>query len=422
MSRLNPATVPTTMWGTFKRHLPAYLLGTVVLAGFQLSMNRIDWFAKRAIDTIFGDDPAGAWRPASFILGLAVIAFVARVASRYFMFNAGRDVEYELRALLLHRLHQLGSAFYRKISAGEIMSRATNDLGQVRLLYGFGVLNVVNVLFAFASALQIMLAISVRLTLASFVMLPLIVIFTRSFSRQMFVRTRANQEALGRLSSIAQANLAGIRVVRSFALEERELTRFRKVNKEYLDVSLGLARLRGAMIPVLGATSAISVLVFFLYGASLLLVAPEAGGITKGGFFAFQAALARMTWPIIALGFSLSIVQRGRACFVRLQEIFDEKPEIVDGTKLVQANAGRGLRVEGLSFAYGKRKVLDGVDFSVPPGKSLAIVGKTGSGKSTLALLLARLLPTPPGRVFIDETDICDMRLADLRSILGYAQ
>jgi ATP-binding cassette subfamily B protein len=409
------------MGGQFRRHLPAYLFGTVVLATFQLSMNRIDFFSKKAIDTIFGDRPEAAWIPASFILGLAVIAFVTRVASRYFIFNAGRDVEYELRALLLHRLHQLGSAFYRKMSAGEIMSRATNDLTQVRLLYGFGILNVVNVVFAFTSALQIMLSISGRLTIVSFVMLPLIVVFTRSFSRQMFVRTRANQESLGRMSSIAQANLAGVRVVRSFALEERELERFRAVNRQYLDASLGLARLRGAMIPMLGAASAISVLAFFLYGSSLLMAGPEAGGITKGGFFAFQAALARMTWPIIALGFSLSIVQRGRACFVRLQEIFDEKPEIVDGTEKLPP-AGEGLAVTGLSFAYGKRKVLDGVDFTVPEGKSLAIVGKTGSGKSTLALLLARLLPTARGQVKIDGTDICDLELRDLRSHVGYAQ
>lgn len=418
---IDPAHIPGTMWGQFRRHLPAYLLGTVVLAGFQLSMNRIDWLTKAAIDTIFGATPENAWRPASIILGLAVVAFVTRVASRYFIFNAGRDVEYEMRALLLHRLHQLGSAFYRKMPAGEIMSRATNDLGQVRLLYGFGVLNVVNVLFAFTSALQIMLSISWRLTLASFVMLPILVLVTRSFSKQMFTRTRVNQDALGRLSSLAQANLAGVRVVRSFALEERELERFRKSNDEYLEASLSLARLRGSMIPMLGAASAVSVLVFFIYGANLLLVPVSDGGITKGGFFAFQLALARMTWPIIALGFSLSILQRGRACFIRLQEIFETKPEIESGTEHAPEGRG-GLRVAGLSFAYGDRKVLDGVDFEVAPGRSLAIVGKTGAGKSTLALLLARLLPTPRGEVFLDGVDVCDLDLGDLRTILGYAQ
>ena len=420
--RVDPASVPGTLMGQFRRHLPAYLAGSAVLALFQLAMNRIDWYSKGAIDTVFGDDPGAAWRPSTWMLALSIVAFATRVASRYYIFNAGRDVEYELRALLLHRLHQLGGAFYRKMSAGEIMSRSTNDLGQVRLLYGFGILNVINVGFAFTSALQIMLSISLRLTLASFVTLPILVLFTRRFSKALFTTTRANQEALGKMSEIAQSNLAGVRVVRSFALEQRELERFQSANQQYLDASLALARLRGSMGPMLGAVGATGVLVFFLYGASLLLRAPVDGGITKGGFFAFQMALGRMTWPIIALGFSLSIVQRGRASFARLQEIFDAKPEIVDGTSRAPVDPKGGLRVQGLSFAYGERQVLSDVSFEVSAGKSLAIVGRTGSGKSTLALLLARLLPTPSGRVSIDGVDICDLRLNDLRSLLGYAQ
>ena len=129
-------------------------------------MNQIDWLSKSAVDTIFGATPREAWRPAAKILALAVVAFTARVASRWFIFNAGRDVEYEVRTTLLGRLHRLGAAFYRTMSAGEIMSRSTNDLAQVRLLFGFGVLNIVNVVFAFASALQVMLSISGRLSLA----------------------------------------------------------------------------------------------------------------------------------------------------------------------------------------------------------------------------------------------------------------
>src|SRR4051812_5196790 len=146
----------------------AYVLGALVLGVFQLSMNRIDWRMKDAIDRIFNGDASGATGAVAWIFALALVAFVTRVASRWFIFNAGRDVEYELRTLLLHRLHKLGAAFYRTMSSGEIMSRSTGDLMQVRLLFGFGVLNLVNVLFAFASALQVMLRISPKLTLASF--------------------------------------------------------------------------------------------------------------------------------------------------------------------------------------------------------------------------------------------------------------
>ncbi|HEY0714398.1 MAG TPA: ABC transporter ATP-binding protein, partial [Polyangia bacterium] len=373
-------------------------------------------------DAVFSDDPGRVTGPALWILGLALVAFAARIASRWFVFNAGRDAEYELRNLLLHRLHRLGTAFYRTMSAGEIMSRSSGDLQQVRLLLGFGVLNVINVVFAFSSAAQVMLGISPRLTLVSMVMLPFMILTTRSFSRQMFQRTRTNQETLGKLSEVLQTNLAGVRVVRSFALEARERNRFRTANQAYLEASLSLARIRGLMFPIVGAASALGNLAFFWYGATLLMRAPEDGGITRGAFFAFWLAYGRMAWPMIALGFSISIVQRGRAGYARLKEIFDAIPEVTDGPRPAPPALAGALSVRGLSFTYGARKVLDDVNFEVPAGRSLAVVGRTGSGKSTLAMLLARLLPTPNQTVHLDGIDVCDLPLSAVRGAIGYAQ
>jgi ATP-binding cassette subfamily B multidrug efflux pump len=418
----DPSTFPVSLAGQFRRHLPRYLAGTVMLAGFQLALNRIDWLAKAAVDDIFGGAAGRVTRAATLILGLALLAFVGRVASRWFIFNAGRDTEYELRALLLHRLHRLGTAFYRTMSAGEIMSRSTGDLQQVRLLTGFGVLTLINIVFAFASALQVMARISMRLTLVSFVMMPFMILSTKAFARRMFSRTRASQEALGKLSEVLQTNLAGVRVVRSFALERRERRRFDTANQAYLEASLGLARLRGLMFPVVGAAASLGVLAFFWYGATLLMRPAQQGGLSRGSFFAFWMAYGRMTWPMIALGFGLSILQRGRAGYVRLKQIFDAVPEVTDGPLPAPAALAGGLAVRNLGFAYGQRQVLDGVSFDVPPGKSLAVVGRTGSGKSTMALLMARLLPTPRGSVLVDGIDVCDLPLATVRQTIGYAQ
>src|SRR4051812_43623173 len=130
-SSIDPQRLPATLGGQFERHLPRYLAGTAMLLGFQLALNRIDWLSKAAVDAVFGAQPGLVIKPATLILGLALIAFFTRVASRWFIFNAGRDAEYELRTLLLHRLHRLGTAFYRTMSAGEIMSRSTGDLQQV---------------------------------------------------------------------------------------------------------------------------------------------------------------------------------------------------------------------------------------------------------------------------------------------------
>src|SRR5207248_1379767 len=140
----------------------------------------------------------------------------------------------------------------------------------------------------------------------------------------------------------------------------------------------------------------------YWYGGSLLLKGPENGGLSQGDFFAFWLAMGRMTWPMIALGFSLSIVQRGRAGYSRLKEIFDAKPEVTDGPMRAPSHFEGALEVQGLSFSHGDRKILDDVSFDVKAGQSLAIVGRTGSGKSTLAMLLARLLPTPAGAVKVD--------------------
>jgi len=411
-----------TLSSLFRRHLGAYVAGTAMLALFQFAMNRIDWQAKAAIDAIFGEEPGRAWVPALWMLALAIFAFATRVASRWFLFNAGRDVEYELHAAILDQLHKLGTNFYRRMGAGEIMSRATSDLQQVRLLYGFGVLNLVNVVFALASALQVMVSISWRLTLAVLLTMPVLALVSRGFSRGLYTRMRRNQAALGKLTGIVQSNLAGIRVIRSFGVEEVQRARFEEANRAYLEANLSLARLRGLVGPLMGAVSALGILIFFWYGSALLLRGPEAGGLTAGGFFAFWLALARMTWPFLALGLSLSVLQRGRASFARVKEILDAEPEVVGGRLPPPPALEGALSVRGLSFSHEGRRVLDDVSFELPAGGSLAIVGRTGAGKSTLARLLARLLPTPPGTVFIDGIDICDLPLTTVRSAIGYAQ
>ncbi len=393
-----------------------------MLAAFQFAMNRIDMRSKAAIDTVFGPNPASAWKPAAVMLILAVLAFMARVARRWYLFNAGRDAEYELRFELLRKLQQLGAAFYRKMPSGEIMSRSTSDLQQVRMLLGFGILNLINVPFVFASTVQVMLNVSLKLTLACLVNLPLVILISRTLSRGMYHRMRENQAALGRMSDRLQANLAGVRVVRSFALEDRERTLFEATNREYLRASLALARLRGSFGPTIGAVAALGTLVFFWYGSSLLLRGPAQGGLSPGEFFAFWSAFSRMTWPMIAVGFALSVVQRGRAGFDRLRDVFDAEPEVVDGPRRAPKHVGGSLCVQNLTFAYGSRKVLDDVSFKVAPGESLAIVGRTGSGKTTLAMLLARLLPTPAGSVRMDGIDVCELPLRSVRSAIGYAQ
>jgi len=404
--------------GQFYRHAPRYSVGLVLLAAYQLFQWWFDTRMRRAINFATDGQSAQAIALGELLVLAALAGFVVRVLSRVTIFNAGRIAEYELRQEILERLLKLGPSFYRRMSTGEIMSRVTNDLVQVRLLLGFGILNIINTGFALVSALAVTIPISVKLTLASLAPLPFVLLITRGFSHHFYTRTRDNQEALGKMSARVLSSVAGVRVIRSFALEPQEVLAFEKTNQAYLDKSLSLARLRGALGPILTATISIGVLVVFWYGGLMMLH----GELDAGGFLAFYRALGRLTWPLISLGFVIGLLQRGRAAFSRLTDIFSAVPDVVDGERTLPPDARGRLEVKQLSFSYGDRKVLDDVSFELPAGQSLAIVGRTGSGKSSLAVLLARLQPTPRGSVFLDGVDVCDLPLATVRECVGYAQ
>jgi len=405
-----------------RRNLGLYSVGAAMVVVQQLLMAKRDFLVKAAVDATTAAERQAALYAAGLILVVSVAAAVARWISRATIFGAGRNVEYELRAALLHRLHRLGPSFFGGAATGDIMSRATNDLYQVRLLAGFGMLNVVSSVLALASALYVMVSISGRLTVAALCMWPVLALVVRSFSTRLFRRSSENQKALGAMSDRVLASLAGVRVVRSFAMEESVRADFERYNRRYLDRSLSLARLRGTMGPIMAAVSAVGVLIVFWYGGSLLLDPDPARRISTGDFVAFWLALLRLTWPMMAVGFVSSIVQRGRAGYERLRSIFEAEPDVVDGRRPRLGEVRGAIRVQGLSYRYAEKPVLDGVGFEVPAGKSLAIVGRTASGKSTLALLLARLLPTPTGTVLLDGHDVCELPLATVRGSVGYAQ
>lgn len=434
VKRVPAEQIPVGIWAQFRRQSPGYVAGLLFLAAYHYLQYLFDVELDQAVDVALGAAPGSAVRLGMWLIGISLVAFVVRVLSRIAVFNGGRNAEYELRRATLHHLHKLGPSFYSKVSTGDIMSRVTNDLGQVRLLLGFGVLNLFSTLFALVSSLAVTLERSVKLTLASLSAMPILIIVVLFFSRAMYSLQRGNQDAIGALSSRVQSSIAGIRVVRSFGLEGAEIAQFEKVNADYLVKSLRLANLRGVMWPVMQGISSIGIVVLLWYGGHLVLTDPS---FDAGAFIAFFRALSRLTWPLISLGFIISVIQRGRASYSRIQELLETEPDIVDGERSLTGSGvapdaevsnggpaalGVGLEVRNLSFSYGKKQVLRDVSFRVPPGGSLAIVGRTGSGKSTLAWLLARLRPTPSGAVFLNGIDVCDLKLTELRRTIGYAQ
>ena len=410
--------IPIGLGAQFMRHSPRFAVGMAFLAGYQILQRDIDLTVKDAVDEAVAGNTELVQALGVAMVVMAIFAFIIRVLSRMAIFDGGRIAEYELRRALLDRLHTLGPSFYGRMSTGEVMSRVTNDLAQVRTLLGFGVLTSVNTVFALVSALSVMLPISSKLTAAALSVLPLLFLVMRQLSGQLYTRQRENQEALGSMSESVQASIAGVRVIRSFGLEAFEARRFDHINQDYLTKALAIARLRGSMWPVMQTITAISVVIVFWYGGHLML----AGELTEGDFLAFYRALSRLVWPLIAIGFLVSVLQRGRAGYDRIAEVYSAIPDIVDGDKLGADSAAGSLDVRGLSFAYGESRVLNDVSFELPAGSSLAIVGRTGSGKSTIASLLARLQPTPTGTVFLDGVDVCELPLSAVREVIGFSQ
>jgi ATP-binding cassette, subfamily B, multidrug efflux pump len=417
-STTNPESAPVTLLGQFRARVDRYTVGLLLLLAYQAMQYWFDTRLMHAIDAARRGDLATARFIALLLVGVAVAALGVRTGSRIVIFYAGRDAEYSLRKALLEKLYGLGPSFYATAGTGDLMSRATNDLTQVRLLLGFGVLNVMNTVLALTSSLAVMFSISTRLTLASMVSLPLLVWVTRGFAKRIFARTRENQVALGAMSNTVQSSLSAVRVVRAYGLEGIEAERFEADNTLVLERGLDLARLRGLMGPLMQAISAIGVVIVFWYGGWLLIDQH----LSAGGLLAFVRASTRLTWPLIALGFLVSMVQRGRAAHQRLLEVFETRSEI-ESTPCESESSGVDLlEVRGLTYRIDDRDVLRDVNLAIQPGERVAIVGPTGAGKSTLARLLSRALPAPHGTVYLGGREISTVPLSDVRRRICYSQ
>jgi ATP-binding cassette subfamily B multidrug efflux pump len=413
------AAPPTKTLGSYLRpYWRSLAIGGVFLLLTNVVDKSIPWLLQHAIDALIAQDLTVVRNYALVVLVLAAVMWVVRVRSRIYVFNVGRDVEFDLRNEIIEKVHTLGPSFFRRMPTGEIMSRATNDLGQLRLLVGFGALNVVNSLMAYVGAIALMTAISPRLTLLALVPYPAFILVARGFGKALYDRSRDAQAALGTLSDRAQENLAGVRVVRAFGLEPQQNARFEEANQDAIRANMRLVVTRGFMWPALMLIGSIGTLIVLWQGGAMIL----SGDLTVGQFAAFNAYLATLVWPTLAFGYMLSVVQRGRASFERVREILDAQPDIADAAEPVAMRGEGAVRVAGLDVTRDGTQVLHGVSLEVPAGGSLAIVGGIGSGKSTLAATLPRLLPTPPGTVFVDEQPVEALALRDLRQSVAYAQ
>ncbi len=355
---------------------------------------------------------------AGYIIGISLIEGFFRFWMRRILIGVSRDIEYDLRNDFFAHLQRMSLSFFQKNNTGDIMSRATNDLNAVRSVLGPGIMYSVTTFLTVIVATAILLRINWKLTLVAYIPLALASATVKRVGQEIHDRFEKIQEQFSTISTKAQENLSGIRVVKAFAREESELREFTELNRDYVRRNVSLIRLWGLFYPLMSALIGLSsVALLWLGGRDVI-----SGKLSLGEFVAFMGYLSMLTWPTIAVGWVINIFQRGAASMDRMLRILRTEPEIADepGAR-APARIEGALEIMNLTFQYpgSERPVLHGISLAIGAGETLAIVGRTGSGKSTLINLIARLYDPPPGTVFIDGQDVRLWPLAELRNTIG---
>src|SRR3989475_3624266 len=344
-----------------KKYRRSYIIGTICVFCNNGSWILFPQVIRRAVD----DMHMGVTRHklatyALLLLAVAATKGIFQFLTRWVVIGVSREIEFDLRNDMFRHLEGLSYSFYQRTRTGDIMAKATNDLNAVRMLLGPGFMYTANTVVFTAFALGVMLHISHRLTFYAFLPLPVVSIVIQYFGRRIHERFERIQAMFSEISSRAQENFSGVRIIRAYAQEEAEIASFETANREYIARSLKLVRLMGMLWPTLETMLGFAVvLVLWLGGREVLY-----GHITVGDFVAFNTYMVQLTWPVIALGWVINIFQRGTASMARIHEILVEKPEIDDSHAVKLGAGARAIEIQGeievrnLDFAYNGTPVL----------------------------------------------------------------
>jgi ATP-binding cassette subfamily B protein len=359
---------------------------------------------------------------AGILVAVALSKGIFLFLTRWVLIGISRDIEYDLRNDLFRVLERQSPSYFQENRTGDIMARATNDLNAVRMLLGPAIMYSANTILFTIGALIFMVRISPWLTLLAFVPLPAASILVQYFGRKIHERFERIQAMYSDISAQVQENVSGARLVRAFAQEESEISAFERANAEYVRRALRLVRLMGMLWPTLEFMLGLSLVVVLLVGGHEVVNAR----ISVGAFVAFTTYMVMLTWPVIALGWVVNLVQRGTASVTRIHEILIAEPSISDATLPatgpVKTEIHGEIEFHNLNFTYDNSTapVLRDINLRIPAGSSFAIVGPTGSGKTTLVRLIPRLLEAQRGMLRVDGQAVMDYPLAKLREAIGF--
>ena len=408
------------LFGYMRRYRWGYLWGTLSCVCTNAIWVQFPGVLGKAIDSI----EKGTTRQqivifAGLLVAISLVKGVFLYSQRWILIGISRDIEFDLRNDLFKKLEKQDSGFYQRYRTGDIMARLTNDLNAVRMLLGPALMYSANTVFFTVGALYYVLHISPWLTLVAWAPMPLASILVQYFGRRIHDRFERIQASFSEISSQAQENYSGARLVRAFAREDSQIGLFERLNRLYIARSLRLVQLMGMLWPTLEFVLGVSMVITLLAGGHLVLT----NRITTGQFVAFNTYMILLIWPIIAVGWVVNLFQRGTASIMRIDELLKAEPAIDDSAADASIPAGTVLQGDiefrHLNFNYGDTEVLRDISLTIPAGSSLAIVGPTGSGKSTLVNLISRMYEAPDGSLLVDGRPVREYPLAVLRRNIG---
>ena len=408
------------LFASMRRYRWGYLWGTLSCVCTNLIAVQMPQVLKVAIDEMRrGTTRERILLFAGLLVLIALVKGVFLYAQRWILIGISRETEFDLRNDLFKKLELQDADFYQRYRTGDVMARMTNDLNAVRNMLGPALMYSANTIFFTVGALYYLLHISPWLTLVAFAPMPVASVLVQYFGSRIHDRFERIQASFSDISSQAQENYSGARLVRAFAREESQIGLFERLNRQYIARSLKLVQLMGMLWPTLEFILGVSMIITLLVGGHMVL----AHRISVGDFVAFNTYMVLLTWPIIAIGWVVNIFQRGTASVKRIDELLRAVPTIDDSSADPAIPADKVFNGEiefrHLNFSYGETPVLHDISLKIPAGSSLAIVGPTGSGKSTLVSLIARLYEAPPSSLLIDGRPLRDYPLAVLRHNIG---
>jgi ATP-binding cassette subfamily B multidrug efflux pump len=404
------------LWVYIRRNGRYYVLCTLLtlayVGGFVALPVLVGWAITGAIEGLARSEILFR---CGLLLGVALGRAVLRYYSRTLIFNAAREVEYEMRNDLFSHLQRLPQSFYFEWPTGDLMSRCVNDLNSVRLMLGPGVLSIVQTPLMFLLTFGLMFSMNPKLAALVLLPYPLFVFIARGFGGAMHARSLAVQQGLAEVSNHVQEGVSGIGVVKAYAMEAVQAARFQTHNEKLFRSHLRLVMVSSGMPAITGMLPAVSMMVVLVVGGTDV----AAGTMEIGAFFTFAMFVWELTFPTFIMGWVVALIQRGSAAMQRIDEVLSVEPSIASPAAPAAVTALRGeIEFKGLTFGYpgsDRGPALRDVDLRIPAGATIGIVGPVGSGKTTLASIIPRLFEVDDGQLFLDGVDVNRLRLDVLR-------